>query len=198
MKINRRGFVAMAALITNQAVGQSSFFSVLSPPIDDVSKLKKIFDLKKYFFQKELKAVFSEKLESFQKLGYKSSMNGCLMNDTQTYAICPVELLASNKVVEQSFMLFSKDSEWSYVGIWNKYEMGSFLDFVEKGNHNTQFVSQLLPTKRTVDGVSNPYWNDKHAYSFLTHVKEDKVVCKIKLENTKFENHQKFEKTFKI
>ncbi len=198
MKIKRRGFISLAVLFAHQAIGQNNLISVLAPVNNDVSKLKKIFSLKKCFFQKELKVLFKEKFDSFQKLGYKSSLDGCLMNDNKTYAFYPIELQASGKRIEQSFMLFSKDSKWSYVGIWNKYEMSSFLDYVEKGNHNAQFVSELLPKKRTVDGASNPYWNDKHSYSFITRVKQDTVVCNIKLESVKFENFQEFEKTFNI
>lgn len=198
MKINRRGFVAAAVLLTHQAIGKTSLFSSYSQSNQAISKLKEIFKLKKHFFQKELKVVFREKMDSFQKLGYKSSFDGCLMNDNKTYAIYPIELQASGKTVEQSFLLFSKNSDWSYVGVWNNFEMDSFLSFVEKSKFDAQLVSELLPTERMIDGVSNPYLNSKYSYSFMTQVKENVVSCRIKHGTVKFEDFQEFEKTFKI
>ncbi len=198
MKIKRRGFVAMAVLFAHQALGKNNLISFLAPSNNDVSKLKKIFALKKYFFQRELKALFKEKFDSFQKLGYKNSLDGCLMNDTKTYAIYPIELVASDKRLEQSFLLFSKGHGWSYVGVWNKYEMSSYLDFVEEINADVQLAESLLPTERKIDGALNPFLNGTSSFSFKTNINKNGVVCKIKLEGVKFINHQEFQKTFKI
>lgn len=198
MKIKRRGFISLAVLFAHQAIGQNNLVSVLAPANNDVSKLKKIFSLKKHFFQRDLKALFKEKFDSFQKLGYKSSLDGCLMNDNKTYAIYPIELLVSGKRIEQSFLLFSKGHDWNYVGVMNKFEMSSYLDIVEKMHFDVQVVGSLLPTVRKIDGAFNPFINGTSSFSFNTNINENGVVCKIRLKGAKFLNQPEFQKTFKI
>lgn len=169
MKINRRGFIALGALVAHQSFGRNSIFSANTSQVSLSNKLEELLCLKKCFLSSSLRTVFNERFESFEKLGFKNSIKGCLMNSERNYAICPVELVVEQKIVNQALLLFSKENDWKYIGTLNNYESKLYLQLVENLAMK-EFLqmkpNSLLPIMREVDGVKNAFCSTHYSLCF--------------------------------
>ena len=180
MKIKRRGFIALAVLAANHAIGQSSFYSLGSSPETKVNKFKKLFGFKSHYIPSKLISLFDSHSYSFAKIGYKNLLKGCLLNEGKTYAICPMSLKANSNVEDEAFLLFIKESDWRYVGAFNNFESELFLNLSEELKNRKDFeLQKILPKKRLIDGLNNPYVTQNAELSFKVKLSENGVSGKL-------------------
>lgn len=181
MKIKRRSFVTLALLAANQSFAKKSIFSNYTSTQTKNQKLKSLFGLKSHFFTSSLKSVFESYFESFQQLGYNNSFKGCLMDETKSYAICPINLTVDKKVNDEVLMFFNKEDDWKYIGVFNHYESELFLALIEKLKSESSDFEEttLLPKKRKIDGLNNPFLGTENSFFFKLNLEEKGIVGKV-------------------
>ncbi len=179
MKIKRRGFIAMAILATNQAFAKKSIFSSNSECRHQT--FKKLFGLQSHFLPTNLINSYRGQVDSFEKLGYKNYLDGCLLNNSQNYAVCPLGLKIQNELIDEVFLLFKKQSEWLYVGVFNRHEADLFLSLSSelKDFH----LERLLPQKRVIDGLDNSFVNDNTKLTFKIKLTEKGVTGRLEFKD---------------
>jgi hypothetical protein len=186
MKFNRRGFISLFTIFfANYSFSSGKEKVFYSPSLPTLESFKKIFNLKQQFLPNSFLDIFHDQFASLNRLGYRNLTNECLISTDNNYVIYPLTITGIKNDMVEIFLLFTKDISWNYVGTFNQYESKLFFAITEKlfiQNENFN-VSRLLPTKRLIDGIENPFIADDNQYSFRVKLEDDKLLGKVIFKN---------------